>query len=117
MTPSEIDTRLLAAIRAEVGGPMVAKDTLRAVKDTLADLGLMIVPGWRPIESAPNHTHKERILVVGGAWPKPELVLPDGDWWRLRIKQGAKGPPTHWAPLLTPPAALSAEPFETGEVA
>lgn len=42
---------------------------------------------WQPIESAPNHTSAKRILIVGGAWKEPELVLPDGDWWRMRIRR------------------------------
>jgi len=59
--------------------------------------------GWRPIESAPAATGSDddHVLVFGAAFPKPAVVQPDGDWWRMRARQGSKAV-THWMPL--PPA-------------
>lgn len=60
---------------------------------------------WQPIETAPaaNSMGDDRILIIGGAWSIPELVLPDGDWWRMRAREGSKSNPTHW--LRVPPLA------------
>lgn len=58
--------------------------------------------GWLPIKSAPDADHPEHVL-VWAPWPKgAHVVLPDGDWWRYRQKQGEKTW-THWRPLPAPP--------------
>ena len=49
---------------------------------------------WQSIETAPAASAgpQRRILVIGGHIHEPELVLPDGDWWRLRKAQGGSVP-------------------------
>lgn len=61
---------------------------------------------WQPIESAPAATGSDdaRILVVGGHLTVPEVVLPDGDWWRKRKAEGGIIP-THWMRMPEPPLA------------
>ncbi len=59
---------------------------------------------WQPIETAPRYDGT-RILITGGVWEQPEIVLADGEWWRMRIKQGSTGQPTHWMPLPPAPEA------------
>jgi hypothetical protein len=49
---------------------------------------------WQPIETAPSDG--ARVLVTGGAWAHPEVVMPDGNWWRQRKREGGKGQPSHW---------------------
>jgi hypothetical protein len=49
---------------------------------------------WQPIETAPSDG--PRVLVTGGAWAHPEVVMPDGNWWRQRKREGGKGQPSHW---------------------
>lgn len=62
---------------------------------------------WQNIETAPKDG--TRILVIGGLWDKVEIALADGEWWSMRRKQGASGPPTHWMPLPPPPYATFAD--------
>lgn len=61
--------------------------------------------GWQPIETAPGNDFQGKVLIVGGAWPKPSLVKNDGNWWRFRLRSadGAIGVPTHWQHLPAPP--------------
>jgi hypothetical protein len=63
---------------------------------------------WQPIETAPEagEAEQDKILIIGGAWPKPALVHPDGGWWRMRTKEGSAGQPTHWMSI----SALPTEP-------
>lgn len=68
---------------------------------------------WQPIETAPAATDKQsgnlRVLVIGGIHREAEIVLTDGEWWRMRAKKGGKGVPTHWQPLPEPPGAAIRE--------
>jgi hypothetical protein len=50
--------------------------------------------GWRSIETAPD---EGRILVVGGRYESPELLVADGSWWRRQ--KWNRSTPTHWQPL------------------
>lgn len=62
---------------------------------------------WLPIESAPAATTQEannlRVIVFGGIHKEPTIVLADGEWWRMRKREGSRGVPTHWMPLPAPP--------------
>lgn len=58
---------------------------------------------WQPIETAPNDGHP--VLVTGGGAFGDGIVVreADGDWWRMRKREGSTTGPTHWAPLPDPP--------------
>jgi hypothetical protein len=60
---------------------------------------------WQLIETAPSDGRP--ILVWGGAvisdGGMATVQLADGDWWRMRKKDGSSTPPTHWMPLPEPP--------------
>jgi hypothetical protein len=62
--------------------------------------------GWQPIDTAPAAMGcgDDQILVVGGPFQKPALVLPDGDWWRMGKAKG-RTTFTHWMPLPPAPEA------------
>jgi len=81
----------------------------RSVTSTASGDGVGVPAGWRTIDSAPAAAGPEdtRILVIGGAFDTPQLVLPDGDWWRKRAAEGGKTF-THW--MHVPPAPLTAAP-------
>lgn len=75
----------------------------RVLRDAAAE-------GWRPIETAPSTG--DHVLVFGGRHVEPEYVRSDGDWWRMRVREGSTQQPTHWRPLPPPPseaATLSQE--------
>lgn len=59
--------------------------------------------GWRDIETAPDASDPEPILIFGGRHKHPTLALPDGEHWRALKRDGNKAIPTHWMPLPAPP--------------
>jgi hypothetical protein len=57
------------------------------------------VSEWQPIETAPQGP--ERVIVIGGRYKEPEVVVADGDWWRATHSY-LSAIPTHWMPLPPP---------------
>jgi len=53
---------------------------------------------WQPIETARDTDG--RILVIGGQYKIPTIVLSDASWWH---HAKLKSTPTHWQPLPSPP--------------
>lgn len=80
-----------------------ARHRHQAERETLARME------WRDIESAPSASGKEqnnlRVIVIGGIFQEATIVLADGEFWRMRAKEGAKAAPTHWMPLPPAPEA------------
>jgi hypothetical protein len=58
---------------------------------------------WQPIETARDTD--ERILVIGGRYEIPTIVLSDANWWR---HAKLKSTPSHWQPLPSPPESADA---------
>lgn len=57
---------------------------------------------WQPISTAPKDG--TRILVVGGKYTEPVIVMADIGWWLYaNDKFGLTSLPTHWQPLPSPP--------------
>lgn len=54
---------------------------------------------WQPIETAPDDGN---IIVFGGRYSEPTIVLADGEHWRL-MRGKYRAIPTHWMPLPEPP--------------
>ena len=57
--------------------------------------------GWQPIETAPNMSQENKILVFCRG--KVDIQFADGDWWRREKINENKAIPTHWMPLPEPP--------------
>jgi hypothetical protein len=62
---------------------------------------------WHDIETAPPAAEDVQlhVLVTGGVHGREVVsVLADGEWWRMRMREGSKTQPTHWMPLPEPPS-------------
>jgi hypothetical protein len=70
-----------------------------------------LLPGWRPIESAPKEG--QRVLLTGKGYQGTEWVCEGwhdahrGSWWEANVDDsdthGMAIYPTHWQPLPPPP--------------
>ena len=70
-----------------------------------------LVPQWQPIETAPKDNKSVLLycphMEFYGLKPCQIVGVWHGDWWHDLTSDGIVRP-THWQPLLEPPACVSA---------
>jgi hypothetical protein len=102
------DARMRAGA-AEILRLRAAHAALLTERDALAER-LRLATEWRPIETCPAITPEldQRILLLDLRMKEPvTITVADGDWWRRRLKEGAKGP-NGWLPLPSPEGTADA---------
>lgn len=114
----ELDEARLAEQRWEPANAVpdpTPQDYAQAIAAAEAAAGLVTVPGWQPIESAPRDREvllyvaetNEQFVAFWGTCPQDgdtQWVFARGDNIAFLVRD-----PTHWAPLLPPPPTTTEE--------